>query len=386
MLILLQMAFMMIIHIEGGGPSPTFPPVDNSLWLQVSAELNTCSSLTANAPYSITDAAGKNVVFSNSTNFGAINESTDCGYERNPAVYMINPATPEFVIYEHNDTDAYAANNGYIIMTQTMLTDTYFNQFIDFMVDNDQQIRALANWDIGYCCWRYGDGPLVAFVPDTPAEEPEVQLSCNDEYIGHLSNESIGLSFYNDATQNVTFTNCESDHDTMMYLTTLNYTETYSNNECDGDDCDDDPNYNCPATNKETFTFNSLAPGNYTLYIGWWAAFYGGNVSGYYDVKVICPTPDPETEADPTSADPTPADPTPADPAPADPTPTTAPTPEPTAPMPVDSQDTGGDDKVLIIGLSVFIAVVVAAIVFIGVRNRVIRVEEIEMDGLHADD
>ena len=97
-----------------------------------------------------------------------------------------------------------------------------------------------------------------------------------------LENDEMYWGIVNAESQTVTFTNCQSDFDTKMYLidSVGNYIQSQSTNSCDGDDCWDS-NY-CSTSLRETFTMDPLAVGTYTLMVTPWSS--GGN----YEVEMHC--------------------------------------------------------------------------------------------------
>jgi len=95
----------------------------------------------------------------------------------------------------------------------------------------------------------------------------------------------VAIHFENTAVRDVTFTDCDSNFDTTMYLgdSQGNAIQDRSDNKCDGDDCAD-PNY-CSTAYRETFTMRDLAVGGYTLLL---SPYHGG---GAWSVEVECATP-----------------------------------------------------------------------------------------------
>ena len=91
------------------------------------------------------------------------------------------------------------------------------------------------------------------------------------------------MTFQNEEEQDVTFTNCNSQFDTIMFLyTSGNAIQSQSTNDCDGDDCTD-TNY-CNTTFRETFTMSRLEPDDYTLIL----MPYSSDSMGDYEITVFC--------------------------------------------------------------------------------------------------
>ena len=102
---------------------------------------------------------------------------------------------------------------------------------------------------------------------------------------GSLSaSDEASFTFVNNLTQDVTFTTCDSEFDTGLYLINSagNYIQDQSTNNCDGDDCSD-PRYCSSGYATTTFTMEQLAVGTYTilLEVSFW---YGGE----YSLEVHC--------------------------------------------------------------------------------------------------
>ena len=109
-------------------------------------------------------------------------------------------------------------------------------------------------------------------------------IECGDTLDGSIgySPDSVTFEFVNDQIQDVTFSNCDSDFDTTLYLydSDENEIQSQSTNQCDGDDCSD---YSvCTASLRETFTMSGLAEGTYELKL---QPYSNG---GDYVVEAIC--------------------------------------------------------------------------------------------------
>eukprot|EP01084_Bolivina_argentea_P011228 20973_1 len=107
------------------------------------------------------------------------------------------------------------------------------------------------------------------------------QLTCNNNVVTGYTSTTTTYTFQTPTPQTVVFTDCRSDFDTQMYLTSIDYTEQYSSNGCDSDDCIDNL-YTCNITNRETFSFDNLNTGTYNLYIQPYSD--GGN----YKIEIFC--------------------------------------------------------------------------------------------------
>jgi len=133
-------------------------------------------------------------------------------------------------------------------------------------------------------CYDAGYTTTVDAYSTTEEESTSADtISCGETITGSVSrNESHYFTFNNTVSQEVTFTNCESDFDTKMYLidSSGSFIQSQSTNNCDGDDCSD-ANY-CSTSLRETFTMDPLSVGTYTLQITPWSS--GGN----YEVEAIC--------------------------------------------------------------------------------------------------
>ena len=112
-------------------------------------------------------------------------------------------------------------------------------------------------------------------------------ITCGQTLTGslHDSPASTHLVFVNDRVQDVTFTDCDSDFDTEMYLEDSegNYIQDQSTNSCDGDDCED-TDY-CSTSEhllRETFTMSNLDVGTYTLLLTPYSS------GGQWSVTVHC--------------------------------------------------------------------------------------------------
>ena len=117
-------------------------------------------------------------------------------------------------------------------------------------------------------------------------DRTSILIGCDETRNGTLeSHETLYFNFKNLAEQSVTFTNCDSDFDTVMYLKDAegNKIQSQSRNQCDGDQCYDEA-YVCAVNDKETFTMEMLDIGNYVLELG--------TVSdgGTFDVQILCNT------------------------------------------------------------------------------------------------
>merc|ERR1711933_518776 len=90
--------------------------------------------------------------------------------------------------------------------------------------------------------------------------------------------------FTNTDTQDVLFTNCESDFDTAMdlYFNGVRITNE-STNECNGDDCEHG-SY-CDENLRETFFMEDLNDGTYWLKL---SAYTWGSGGGDYEVEISC--------------------------------------------------------------------------------------------------
>merc|ERR1719385_552503 len=89
-------------------------------------------------------------------------------------------------------------------------------------------------------------------------------LSCGETVTGYLADETIlDFAFVNMVSQQVTFTNCESEFDTKMYLIDSSgaFIQSQSTNSCDGDDCYESGDNYCSTPYRETFTMDPLSVG-----------------------------------------------------------------------------------------------------------------------------
>ena len=86
-------------------------------------------------------------------------------------------------------------------------------------------------------------------------------IKCGEIVTGNLTdaNEAI-LNFTNPKEQFVTFTNCDSNFDTVMYLkdSAGKYIQNQSSINCYGDECYD--YLYCTKFGSETFTIHTLPP------------------------------------------------------------------------------------------------------------------------------
>ena len=109
----------------------------------------------------------------------------------------------------------------------------------------------------------------------------ELSIECGGELTGTLQNSSNSLSirFVLDEEEMVTFTNCDSDFDTTLYLydSAGSFIQNQSTNNCGGDDC----GY-CSDDNRESFTMDPLGAGEYSLVL---SAYNDG---GEYSLTVHC--------------------------------------------------------------------------------------------------
>ncbi len=74
--------------------------------------------------------------------------------------------------------------------------------------------------------------------------------------------ESVSFQFVNEEVQSVTFTNCDSNFVTTMFLVDShgNYIQDQSTNHCDGQNCVDYSYCNHQHhLERQTFTMNDLA-------------------------------------------------------------------------------------------------------------------------------
>ena len=120
--------------------------------------------------------------------------------------------------------------------------------------------------------------------------ERRLQIGCGESKTGIIGpRDTIYFNFTNPTEQIVTFTNCDSSFDSVMYLKNPSgeYIQSQSINGCDdGDDCYED--IYCAiytADNTETFTMDPLSPGTYTIELG----TYQWN-QGTFVVEVMCNT------------------------------------------------------------------------------------------------
>ena len=116
-----------------------------------------------------------------------------------------------------------------------------------------------------------------------------LQIECDEKRSGSMNaHDVVYLNFTNLITQTITFTNCESDFDTMMRLrdSTGNYIQIQSITACDseGDYCYDSTY--CTDELKETFTMESLSPGTYTIELRTFDMWQKGT----FVVEVMCNT------------------------------------------------------------------------------------------------
>ena len=109
-------------------------------------------------------------------------------------------------------------------------------------------------------------------------------LQCGSTMTGTVTSSwGVIMTFQNVLEQSVTFTNCNSQFDTKMYLYTSGIEiQSQSTNACDGDDCTDS-NY-CNTTFRETFTMSRLDPDNYTLIL----MPFSSDSMGDYEITVFC--------------------------------------------------------------------------------------------------
>lgn len=120
-------------------------------------------------------------------------------------------------------------------------------------------------------------------------------IHCDEYLSGHMySDETLSWSFENTMTQTVTFSNCQSNFDTKMYLTHGESDDNNSNQTdydydwlYDSDDdylnsCSDDCGCDNSLGMQEQFTMNQLEPGTYTL------SLEPYDDGGHYKVMVIC--------------------------------------------------------------------------------------------------
>ena len=92
-------------------------------------------------------------------------------------------------------------------------------------------------------------------------------IECGQTLTGSIGSRpaSVSIHFENAEVEDVTFTNCDSNFDTKLFLEDSNGLDIQhrSTNRCDGDDCCD-PNY-CSTRYRETFTMSDLEVGSYAL-------------------------------------------------------------------------------------------------------------------------
>ena len=110
-------------------------------------------------------------------------------------------------------------------------------------------------------------------------------ITCGQTLTGslHDSPASTHLVFVNDRVQDVTFTDCDSDFDPVLYLmdSSGNSIQNQSTNGCDGDNCYE-ATY-CNTSLRETFTMSALDEGTYTLLLTTYKWAGGG-----WAVSVYC--------------------------------------------------------------------------------------------------
>ena len=109
-------------------------------------------------------------------------------------------------------------------------------------------------------------------------------IECGQVMTGSLNDsDEASFTFENNLPQDVTFTNCDSDFDTKLYLidSAGNYIQNQSTNNCGGDDCSD-ATFHCSRNRAETFTMEQLAVGTYTILL---TPYDGG---GNYSLEVHC--------------------------------------------------------------------------------------------------
>ena len=126
---------------------------------------------------------------------------------------------------------------------------------------------------------------IMGVVDSTFGPTTSIEIQCGGTYTGYLgSDEWKYWTFTTPSPQVVTFTNCNSDYDTVMYLSNEYgyHIQSQSTNSCSGDECYD-PDY-CMLWGTETFTMDPLSAGTYTLKLGW----YWSSIGGEYEVNVIC--------------------------------------------------------------------------------------------------
>ena len=121
----------------------------------------------------------------------------------------------------------------------------------------------------------------------TVTVDESLSIQCGETKTGTIgdSPHSVLLHFVNLENQDVTFTDCDTEFDSKLFLIDSNgtYIQNQSTNHCDGNDCDDVDI--CSTPNRETFTIQSLDEGSYSLELTPYT------LGGTWTVNVICPAP-----------------------------------------------------------------------------------------------
>ena len=152
---------------------------------------------------------------------------------------------------------------------------------------------------------HFGDGdecPSVTMYPTTePQKTTEIQstpisneslsIQCGETLSGTVgdSPDSVLLHFVNLENQDVTFTDCDSEFDPMLFLIDSNGQKIQNQSTdrwgspCDGNDCEDQRF--CSVSDRETITMESFIAGSYTLILT------PVNTGGYWKVDMICSEP-----------------------------------------------------------------------------------------------
>jgi len=139
--------------------------------------------------------------------------------------------------------------------------------------------------------------------PPTSAPTEPTHIECGQTLTGSLGGmwwdpEVVLLDFENRRVRDVTFTDCDSSFDTMLFLADSNGVDIQrqSTNHCGGDDCYD-PEL-CSTSGRETFTMSDLEIGSYTLRL----TSHGSGGGGDWSLTVQCQAASPTENPPPTSA------------------------------------------------------------------------------------
>ena len=119
------------------------------------------------------------------------------------------------MVYDHDDSDGYAASNGYIRMTQSMISSTHFDEFIAFMSNNNQKIKALKYWDNSNCCLRYGGGDYVLLPGYSWTKVGPVCGDLNADTLYSITDAYSGTVGFTFSSSTISFLGCKvvKNHD-----------------------------------------------------------------------------------------------------------------------------------------------------------------------------